>query len=112
MAAWERSLFGVAPSILPEPLGNVVHEAMSKGKAVIGSIAGGMSDMIVEGETGLLTPPGDVDMLAAAMRRLIDDGPLRERMGRAGRARARQFTSEAVMPRFEALFDAALVSER
>lgn len=112
MAAWERSLFGVAPSILPEPLGNVVHEAMSKGKAMIGSTAGGMTDMIVEGETGLLILPGDVDMLAAAMRRLIDDGPLRERMGRAGRERALQFTAEAVMPRFEALFDAALVSER
>jgi len=112
MAAWERALFGVAPSILPEPFGNVLHEAMSKGKAVIGTTPGGMVDIIVAGETGLLVPAGDVEALTAAMRQMIDDAALRERMGRAGRERARLFTAEAVMPRFEALFDKIMQTHR
>jgi glycosyltransferase involved in cell wall biosynthesis len=104
MAAWERALFGVAPSILPEPFGNVVHEAMSKGKAMIGTAPSGMTDMIADGKTGLLVPPGDVGTLARAMQRLIDDGALRERLGRAARERAQLFTADAVMPRFEELY--------
>ena len=56
MAMWDRALFGVFPSIAPEALGNVVHEAMSKGRATIGTRPGGHEDMIVDGETGLLVP--------------------------------------------------------
>lgn len=104
MAAWDRALFGVAPSVLPEALGNVVHEAMSRGKAVIGTAPSGMSDMIIDGETGFLVPAGDVAALTAAMQRLLDDPLLRERMGKAGQLRAQLFTADAVLPRFEALY--------
>ncbi|HJZ48190.1 MAG TPA: glycosyltransferase family 4 protein, partial [Roseiflexaceae bacterium] len=95
MAAWERSLFGVAPSVWPDPLPGVVREGMSKGKAVIATSIGGNTDMIHDGETGLLIPPGDVDALAAAMRRLIDDRVLRDRLGQAGQRSARQFAAAA-----------------
>jgi glycosyltransferase involved in cell wall biosynthesis len=104
MAAWERSLFGVAPSVWPDPLPGVVREGMSKGKAVIASNIGGNTDMISHGENGLLVPPGDVDALAAAMRRLIDNPALRERLGQAGRLSARQYAASAVLPRFEAIY--------
>jgi glycosyltransferase involved in cell wall biosynthesis len=104
MAAWERSLFGVAPSVWPDPLPGVVREGMSKGKAVIASNIGGNTDMIRDGETGLLVPPGDVDALAAAMRRLIADAPFRERLGLAGRHSASQFAAGAVLPRFESIY--------
>ena len=104
MAAWERALFGVAPSLLPEPFGNVVHEGMSKGRAMIGTAPSGMSDMIVDGETGLLVPPGDVGALTEALGRLIGDAELRERLGAAACERARLFTADAVMPRFERLY--------
>jgi glycosyltransferase involved in cell wall biosynthesis len=60
--------------------------------------------MIRHGETGLLVPPGDVDALAAAMRCLLDDPTLRERLGRAGRHSAQRFAAGAVLPRFEALY--------
>lgn len=106
MAAWDRALFGVAPSTLPEPLGNVVHEAMSRGKAVIGSTPGGHVDMIgASEEAGLLVPAGDVAALTAAMRRLLDDPVLREGMGRTALVRARAFTAEVAVPRFDELFD-------
>jgi glycosyltransferase involved in cell wall biosynthesis len=104
MAAWERSLFGVAPSMWPDPLPGVVREGMSKGIAMIASNIGGNTDMISDGETGLLVPPGDITALAAAMRRLIDDPMLRERLGQAGRRSARQYVAGAVLPRFEAIY--------
>jgi glycosyltransferase involved in cell wall biosynthesis len=104
LAAWGRALFGVAPSTWPEPFGNVVREAMSQGKAMIGTTPGGQTDLIVAGETGLLVPPNDVDALASAMQSLIDDPALCERLGSAGRARARLFSADVVVPRFEQLY--------
>jgi len=104
MAAWERCLFGVAPSVWPDPLPGVVREAMSKGKAVIATAVGGNLDMVVSGETGLLIPPGDEAALADAMQLLIGDGALRERLGRAAQRSMRSFTAQAVLPRFESLY--------
>lgn len=100
MEAWERCLFGVVPSLWPEPLGSVVYEGMSKGKAVIGTRPGGHTDMIVDGESGLLVPTGDVDALTSAMRSLVADGSLRERLGRAAKERARLFTAATSVPQF------------
>jgi glycosyltransferase involved in cell wall biosynthesis/GT2 family glycosyltransferase len=104
MAMWRRALFGVSPSIAPEAFPTVVHEAMSKGRAMIGTRPGGYEEMIEDGETGLLVPPGDSAALAAAMRRLIDDEALRERIGRRALEQARRFKPEAVMPRVERLY--------
>src|SRR5205823_1014573 len=56
MLAWRRCLFGVLPSLLPEPLGTVACEAMSCGKAVVGTTPGGHTDLLVPGETGLVVP--------------------------------------------------------
>jgi glycosyltransferase involved in cell wall biosynthesis len=105
MAAWEHCRFGVAPSVWPEPLGMVVAEAMSMGKAVIGSRIGGIVDTIIDGETGLLVPPGDVDALTAALQKLIASPELCERLGGAARERTRLFRAHAIIPRFEALYE-------
>jgi glycosyltransferase involved in cell wall biosynthesis len=110
MSAWERSLFGVAPSVWPDPLPGVVREAMSRGKAVIASDVGGNPDMIQHDQTGLLVPPGDVAALAAAMQRLIDDPALRERLGCAGERSAKQYVAGAVLPRFEAMYQQLALS--
>jgi glycosyltransferase involved in cell wall biosynthesis len=104
MAAWDRALFGVIPSLWPEPLGSVVYEGMSRGKAVIGTTPGGHTDMIVDGVTGLLVPQGNVGALYEAMQALLDDPELRGRFGRAGQARSRLFTAEVNVPRFEQLY--------
>jgi glycosyltransferase involved in cell wall biosynthesis len=109
--AWERSLFGVMPSLWPEPFGSVVHEAMSRGKAVIGTRPGGHADMIADGESGYLVPAGDAAALRSAMRRLIDDPALRESFGEQARLRSSDFAVERVVPRFEALYESVIKSK-
>jgi glycosyltransferase involved in cell wall biosynthesis len=104
MAAWDRALFGVFPSILPEPLGNVIHEAMSRGRPVIGTHPGGHGEMIADGETGLLVPSGNVPALTTAMQRLLADPDLRTSMGEKGRDAAERFTASAIVPKFEQLY--------
>jgi len=104
MAAWERSLFGVIPSLWPEPLGSVVYEGLSRGKPVIGTTPGGHTDMIVPGETGLLVPSGDIDALTLAMTSLINQPELRERLGKAARERSRLFTASVAVPQFERFY--------
>lgn len=98
MAAWRKALFGVAPSTLPEPLGNVVHEAMSVGKPVIGTKPGGHAEMISPNQDGLLVPAGDSAALATAMQQLIDDPALLERLGASAQAKAKRFERDAIVP--------------
>lgn len=112
MAAWEGAYFGVIPSLWAEPLGSVVYEGMSRGKAVIGTKPGGHTDMIVHGETGLLTPLGDVDALTAAMQQLIDNPALCAQFGDAAKARAAQFVADVSVPRFEQLYQQVLSGRR
>ena len=67
-----------------------VLEAMAAGLPVIASAVGGVPELVVSGETGLLVPPDDVDALADALRAVLTDAQLRRAMGDAGRARAQQ----------------------
>jgi glycosyltransferase involved in cell wall biosynthesis len=110
-ASLDNCLFGVMPSVLPEPFGTVVCEVMSRGKPVIGTAPGGHTDMITHGQSGLLVPRGDVPALAAAMRLLISDVELRARLGRAARVDGRKFTAEVSIPRLERLYE-QLVARR
>jgi glycosyltransferase involved in cell wall biosynthesis len=110
LAAWDRCLFGVTPSIWPDPLPGVVREAMSRGKPVIGSAVGGIVDMIEDGENGLLVPPGDAAALGVAMARLVADDALRTRLGAAARPAVATYTAPAVSERFENLYEAAITA--
>lgn len=65
-----------------------VLEAMAVGLPVVASAVGGVPEVVVDGETGILAPAGDAPALAAALERLLDDASLRGRMGAAGRRRA------------------------
>lgn len=103
MAAWSGALFGVAPSVLPEPLGNVIHEAMSMGRTVVGTVPSGQTEMIIDGRTGLLVQSGDVDELAAAMQRLIDEPALRARLEREALEWSARFSEHVQLPAFEKL---------
>jgi len=85
MAAWDRALFGVMPSLWPEPFGTVVAEAMSRGRPVVGTRTGGHGDMLDE-SSGILVPQGDPEALARAMADLIGDPDRRAAMGLAAQS--------------------------
>ena len=88
----------VLPSLC-EALPYALLEAMAARLPAIGTRVGGVPEMIVEGETGLLVPPRDAKALAGALRRLIDLPELRERMGQAGRERVIRHFDEKEMVR-------------
>jgi glycosyltransferase involved in cell wall biosynthesis len=70
-----------------EGMGVAALEAMAASRPVVCSAVGGLATAVVEGRTGLLFPPGDVGALAGALGRILRDGELRERLGRAGPSR-------------------------
>jgi starch synthase len=73
---------------LYEPLGIVNLEAMACATAVVGSRVGGIPEVVADGRTGLLTPPGDPGALAAALNVLLSDPGRAAALGGAGRQRA------------------------
>jgi glycosyltransferase involved in cell wall biosynthesis len=74
----------VHASVLPEPFGRVVLEAMACRKPVIGARAGAIPEIIDENVTGLTFPPGDAEALATAILALVTDRERARRMGEAG----------------------------
>jgi glycosyltransferase involved in cell wall biosynthesis len=78
-------------STLSEGMPIAVLEAMAAGLPVVASAVGGIPEIVVDGETGLLVPPGnDPAPLAAAIRELLGDPERRRRMGEAGRRRVEE----------------------
>jgi len=108
MAAWQRCIVAVVPSVCPDACPTVVMEAMTMSRAVIGSAIGGVPDLVIDGETGLLVPPEDVQALTAALHQLLTDSELRDRMGQAGRSRVKQYYASAVVPRIERVYQHVL----
>jgi glycosyltransferase involved in cell wall biosynthesis len=108
MAAWERCTMGIVASVWPDPLPGTVREPMTRSRPVVATAVGGNTDMVRDGETGLLVPPGDPAALAAAIGRLLDDELLRERLGAAGAASVAALTGPYVASRFEDLYTRAI----
>ena len=84
-------------STLPEPFGRITIEAMMASRPVIAANAGAQPEIVVPGETGLLTLPGDADALATALIELFSSASRRAEMGRAGHARAQEHFALALM---------------
>jgi sugar transferase (PEP-CTERM/EpsH1 system associated) len=76
----------VLPS-LGEGISNTILEAMASGLPVIATNVGGNPELVIEGETGSLVPPADIDALARCMADYVADDEMRARRGRAGRER-------------------------
>jgi glycosyltransferase involved in cell wall biosynthesis len=77
----------VLPSAYEE-LGSVLVEAMAAGRPVVATRVGGIPEVVEEGRTGLLVPPGDVPALAAALDRVLHEPGLAERLGRCAAERS------------------------
>jgi glycosyltransferase involved in cell wall biosynthesis len=97
----------VLPS-LSEGLPTVVCEAMNCGRPVVATAVDGTPEIVRDGQTGLLIPPGDPEALATAMARVLDDAGLAERMGaEALRIGQEQYTWAANARRMVAIYEEA-----
>jgi glycosyltransferase involved in cell wall biosynthesis len=86
---YERAAVVAVPSHR-EGFGVACAEAMASGRPVVASAVGGLLDLVVDGETGLLVSPRNIPALRGALERLLGDAELRRRMGEAGRERIRE----------------------
>lgn len=94
-----------------EGLGVVLIEAMGYGKPVIASAAGGITDIVTHGDTGLLVPPGDPAALAAAIRRAMDSpDELRAMANRGTEHAARAFGWETIVTRLRGVYQSAVAA--
>jgi glycosyltransferase involved in cell wall biosynthesis len=106
--AIERSEVVVVPS-MGEGFGMVALEAMERARPVVAAAIGGLGELVQDGETGLLVPPGEAGALRDAILRLAADRELAREMGEAGRRRALQrFLQQFCTDRTELLYEDAL----
>jgi glycosyltransferase involved in cell wall biosynthesis len=106
-AVLKGSDFFVLPSDT-EGLPLSVLEAMSHGLPVVASCVGGIPEVVVDGEHGVLVPPGDSDALARAIGRICQDQSFRERLGRAALSRARTaFSLDHTVAQYNELYRVA-----
>jgi glycosyltransferase involved in cell wall biosynthesis len=97
----------VLPS-LSEGLGRVVVEAMATGTPVVGSKVGGIQEMVQDGSTGFLVPPGDEASLAERLQWLLEHPGEAEQMGKKGHDFAqRYFSTETFVRGYGQIFDTA-----
>lgn len=98
----------VAPSLY-ESFGLIFLEAMRWGTPVVGTTAGGIPEIVEDGRSGLLVPPGDSGQLSHAIVRLLGNAQLRQELGVAGRARCEQmFNVEIMAARMAELYRGAV----
>ena len=94
-----------------EPFGLVLIEAMSVGKPVIATRAGGPLEIVVDGETGMLVAPSSSEEMGRAIIELVRDADLRRRMGAAGHGRfLEKFTVERMTRATVAAYEKALAA--
>jgi glycosyltransferase involved in cell wall biosynthesis len=91
-----------------ETFGNVTLEAMASGLPTLCADAAGSRDLVEDGTTGRLCPPGDVDAFTEAARTLIADASLRNRMGATAHERAQDFTWPSVLGQMNQYYDEVL----
>jgi glycosyltransferase involved in cell wall biosynthesis len=109
-ALYDRAAVVACPSHR-EGFGVACAEAMAHGRPVVASKLGGLLDLVVHEETGLLVPPRNVAALREALERLLGDAELRRRFGAAGRERIRErFSWQAVTDATLSAYEAALAS--
>jgi rhamnosyl/mannosyltransferase len=95
----------VLPSVAAEGAPMALLEALALGTPTVATRAGGIPEVVDDGRTGLLVPPGDPAALAGAMLRVLGDAALASRLSRAGREDARtRFAASSTTARLETLY--------
>jgi phosphatidylinositol alpha-mannosyltransferase len=98
----------VAPALGQESFGIVLVEAMAAGLPIVATDIPGYREVVRPDVEGLLVPPNDSGALAAALRRVLADRELADRLGHAGRARAELFRWPVVVEQIESAYRDAL----
>jgi len=88
-----------------EGMGSSLLDAMDYGVAVVASRVGGIPDLVHDGQTGLLVPPGDAQALAQALLRLYRDPALRQTLAAGAQARLADYTPARMAERYRVLYD-------
>src|SRR5260370_37495565 len=101
MGAWSRCTIALTPSVWLDPCPTVAMEAMVMGKPVIATRSGGLSDIVVDGETGFRVPPGDPYELRKAIQCLSADPARRKHVGNMTKQTVVAFQPKAVVSRSE-----------
>lgn len=109
MAAWERSVIGVAPSIWPEPFGIVVIEALVSGTPVIGSNVGGIPEIISHGEDGYLIEPNNAGELKEHLQLLIDNVSIRNQFSVKAKEKGSTYAVERVVREIESVYEQSIL---
>jgi glycosyltransferase involved in cell wall biosynthesis len=104
---WRAADIAVIPSLWPESFGYTALEALSAGCAVVASAVGALPGL-VSAESAILTKPGDVEGLAAAIRTLVFEPELRKQMQRGAQKRARMFTLDVNIEGVERVYASVL----
>ena len=91
-----------------ESFGLAALEAMACAVPVLASAVGGLAEVVVDGETGFLTPAGDVAAMIENAVRVLRDPALHKRLREAAARRALDFSAERVVPRYERVYEDVL----
>jgi glycosyltransferase involved in cell wall biosynthesis len=105
-AAVLRTLAGAYAAVLPSAWENLPHaavEALASGTPVVATAVGGVPEVVRDGVNGLLVPPGSVDALADALRRLVDEPELRDRLAAGARESVADLGRDRVYGRLESV---------
>ena len=91
-----------------EPFGRVLLEGMAFGKAIVAARTGGIPEIVEDGVTGFLVPPGDSQAIAQSILKILDDPTLARAMGQAGRVRVEQHFGLDQYVQVECLYETML----
>jgi glycosyltransferase involved in cell wall biosynthesis len=106
-----RIVAGAEAGLLSSAWENLPHsavEALSVGVPVVSTAVGGVPEVVTDGENGLLVPPGDAEALAIAMRRILEEPGLRERLAAGARPSVEALSSDIVYGKLEQMLAEAM----
>jgi glycosyltransferase involved in cell wall biosynthesis len=112
LSGFDHALAAVLPSRWPDPCPTTVLEAMALGAPLVTTHMGGIADMVTDGESALVVPPGDVAATAAALVRVVTDPALRERLSAQASVEVRRYVQSAVAAQLEGIYERLVTADR